>query len=152
MTKSGILEKGQILLTKPEVGFWGIAVVLSQKEKTKDRLAICHIAITPLIYNFRPSIEDIDFNLLKPLRFKRTYEIKNNHEYFKEEICIGVYTRRNKIKIEVLGQIDPLKVYDGPLPFEPMTDLGITWPLYGDPSENFGREAYLTWKSSYIDK
>lgn len=146
MNKSKTLNRGQILLTRPENDFWGVAVVLSEREKTKDRLAVCHIAITPLIYDFRPNKEDIDVNLLKPLMFRRLYKIKGNEEFYKEEICIGIYTRRNKINLEVVGHIDPLKVYEGPLPFDPMTDLEIKWPLYGDPSEKFGREAYLMWQ------
>jgi hypothetical protein len=145
MKNPNILKKGQILLTKPEKDFWGVAVVLSEREKTSDRLAVCHIAITPLIYNFKPCIEDIDFDLLKPLRFKRLYKLKDKEEFVREEICIGVYTRRNKINLEAVGQIDPIKVYNGPLPFDPIVDLEIKWPLCGDPIENFGREAYLTW-------
>jgi hypothetical protein len=36
-------------------------------------------------------------------------------------------------------------VYDGPLPFEPWYDLEVKWPLYGDPDEYLGREAYIAW-------
>ena len=52
----------------------------------------------------------------------------------------------NKLNFDVIGSIDPLLVYDGPLPFEPFNDLDVKWPLCGDPNENLGRETFITWE------
>ena len=71
-------DKGDIFVTEPETGFYGIAVVLDDgcRIEFSGRLSypMCHIAITPLIFNHRPSIDEIDITLLKPLSFDRMIE------------------------------------------------------------------------------
>lgn len=141
MSKIKLLNRGDIILTKPANGYYGIAVVLSEKEKTPERHPQCHIAITPLIFDKEVNLED-----LKPFEFDRVYQLKNIEEFTKKEVTIGVYTRRNKPNFKIIGNINPEIVYDGPLPFEPWDYLDITWSLYGDPDENLGRVAYINWK------
>lgn len=48
-----LLKKGDVISTKPHESFWGIAVVLSEIEKTPERHPMCHIAITPLIFQHK---------------------------------------------------------------------------------------------------
>jgi hypothetical protein len=145
MAKIPLFEKGQIILTNPEKGFYGIAVVLSETEKTPEFHPRCHIAITPLIFDRKVEQSELNVDQLKPLEFERFYTLKDQKKFSKKETCIGVYTRRNKQKFEILGKMDSEKVYDGPLPFEPLSDLKITFPLCGDAQDNLGREAYITW-------
>jgi hypothetical protein len=142
-----LLNKGDVIRTNPHEGFWGIAVVLSEKEKTPERYPMCHIAITPLIFQHKVVFDEINLNDLKPLVFERIFSLKGKEEFSRKEICIGVYTRKFKADFEIIGSIDSSKIYDGPLPFEPLTDLEIKWPIYGVPTDNLGREAYLTWIS-----
>jgi hypothetical protein len=146
MSKIDLLNKGDVIRTNPNEGFWGIAVVLSEKEKTPERHAMCHIAITPLLFRHKVKFDEIDVRDLTLLEFDRIFSLKGQEEFSKEEICIGVYTRRNKAKLEVIGSIDPTLVYDGPLPFEPWHDLEIKWPLCGEPTELLGREAYINFE------
>jgi hypothetical protein len=49
MPKVNLLNKGDVIRTNPEEGFWGIAIILSEKEKTTESYPKCHIAITPLL-------------------------------------------------------------------------------------------------------
>lgn len=151
MSKIKLLNKGDIIRTNPQEGFWGIAVVLSEKEKTPERLPMCHIAITSLLYQHKVEFEELKIKDLKPLVFERIYSLKGKEEFTKEEICIGVYTRRNKNNFEIIGSINPSFVYNGPLPFEPWSDLEVTWPLCGEPSETLGIETYITWERKKID-
>jgi len=137
---------GDVILTNPKEGFWGISVVLSEKEKTPERLPMCHIAITPLLFQHKVKFEEINIPDLVPLVFERVFSLKGREEFTREETCIGVYTRRNKENLEIIGSIDPTLVYNGPLPFEPWSDLEIKWPLCGDPDKKLGREAYITWE------
>ena len=52
-------EKGDIIVTEPVEGYYGIAVVLDdghRLELTPGRYScpMCHIAITPLLYDLGP--------------------------------------------------------------------------------------------------
>jgi len=38
---------------------------------------MCHIAVTPLIYDFEVAMEDIDISQLYPMRYMRCYNLKN---------------------------------------------------------------------------
>jgi hypothetical protein len=107
---------------------------------------MCHIAITSLLFQHEVEFEELNNEILAPLVFERIFSLKGKEEFSKEEICIGVYTRRNKVNLDVIGSIEPSLVYNGPLPFEPWNDLEVTWPLCGEPTENLGREAYITWE------
>ncbi|MCK6609298.1 MAG: hypothetical protein L6Q46_13515 [Flavobacterium sp.] len=146
MGKIKLFNEGDVILTNPAEGFWGIAVVLSEREKTENYHPMCHIAITPIIRNHKIEFSELKIEELKPLEFERVYALKNVEDFSKNEICIGVYTRRNKENIEIIGSINPKIVYDGPLPFDPWSDLEIKWPLCGEPTKSLGREAYITWK------
>ena len=147
-----LLNKGDVIRTNPQQGFWGIAVVLSEKEKSPERHPMCHITITPLIYQHKVGLEEININDLKPLVFDRIFSLKGKEEFSRKEICIGVYTRRYTADFEIIGSIDPSIIYTGPLPFEPWHDLKIKWPLCGKPSEELGREAYINWERENDEK
>ena len=145
MSKIKLFNKGDVILTNPENGYYGIAIVLSEKEKTPESYPRCHIAITPLIFNYDVEFSDLKLEDLRPFEFERKYTLEGTEEFYKKEITIGVYTSRNKLNFKVIGNVNPEIVYNGPLPFEPLYDLNIKWPLYGDPNEYLGREAYIQW-------
>ena len=147
-----LLKKGDVIRTNPHEGFWGIAVVLSEKEKTPERHPMCHIAITPLIFQHKAVLDEVNLSDLKPLVFERIFSLKGKKEFSRKEICIGVYTRRYKAGIEIIGSIDSSIIYDGPLPFEPLSDLEIKWPLCGVPTDDLGSDAYFNWKRENDEK
>ncbi|UWX65907.1 hypothetical protein NZD85_08305 [Empedobacter stercoris] len=148
MSKIKLFNKGDVILTNPENGYYGIAIVLSETEKTPESHPRCHIAITPLIFDYEIEFSDLILIDLKPLEFERKYSLNGNKEFYKKEIAIGVYTRRNKNNFKIIGNINPEIIYNGPLPFEPLYDLDIKWPLYGDTDEYLGRAAYNQWKNN----
>ncbi len=150
-TKNNLFNKGDIILTNPEDGFWGIAIVLSESEKTPKSFPMCHIAVTPLIFQGEVEFSELNLDDLVPLKFEREYTFEKQEKkpepFSKTEICIGVYTRYNKAGFKVIGTIDPGKVYNGDLPFEPLLDLKVTFPICGH-AEKFwlGREALISWQ------
>jgi len=146
MSKTELFHKGDVILTHPEEGFWGIAIVLSEREKTKEFLPMCHIAITPLILQRPISMTDLESCDLKPLEFARGYRTVPNGPVYVMETLIGIYTRRNKPGLAVLGMVDPLRCYSGPLPFSPNYGSDVKWPLYGDVTPTLGYEALVHWR------
>ncbi|QIK57915.1 hypothetical protein G7059_08705 [Erysipelothrix sp. HDW6A] len=115
-------EKGDVIITNPEEGHFGIAVVLSYRDKTDRFLPMCHIAITPLLFTYEVSLEDVDLNGLKPLCFKRTMNyIKRGKSVqgVREDLMITIYSTRNKAGLKVIGNIDTSSVYNGELLWEP---------------------------------
>ncbi len=63
--KYSLFKRGDVIRTNPQDGFYGIAVVLDDGVKlelspNKWSYPMCHIAITPLIYDYEVTISDID--------------------------------------------------------------------------------------------
>lgn len=83
---------------------------------------MCHIAITPLIYDFEVTMKDMDLSQLLPLRFHRCYQLKNTPEFFKEELLVHIYTTRNVAKLPIIGNIDPSSIYQDDLSWLPKSD------------------------------
>lgn len=141
-----LLNKGDVIRTNPKENFWGIAVVLSEKDKTEDRDPMCHIAITPLVFQHAVNFEDIDINKLCVAEFVRRIRLKPGEESTRMETLIGVYSRKIKTPIDIIGNIDPDFMYDGPLPFSPDYGLKVKWPLCGNVKNDLGSEAVITWR------
>lgn len=144
--KINLFNRGDVLRTNPKEGFWGIAVVLSQTEKTPEAYPQCHIATTPLVFKHEVGFDEINESDLKPMEFNRLYSLEKQEEFYKPETIIGVYSRNNKANIEVIGTVDPLKIYDGPLPFSPDYRLKVTWPLNGFADSYLGMEAVINFE------
>lgn len=136
-------EKGDVILTNPEEGYCGIAVVLSYRDKTDRFLPMCHIAITPLLFTYEVSLEDIDLNDLKPLTFERRMNYNKGGESIRgirEELMITIYSTRNKAGLKVIGNIDTSSIYNGELVWEPQENK---FHFGGTIDNNLGREAFL---------
>ena len=145
--KHNLFSRGDVIRTNPEKGFFGIAVVLDDGEKielsdSRWSYPMCHIAVTPLIFQHEVSIEEIDSSNLKPLTFLRNYNLNGNILPYREEIMVHIYTTRNKANLPVIGKIDPSDMYREPLMWSPQ---GNRFFLYGDADASLGREAYLVW-------
>lgn len=145
--KYSFFKKGDVIRTNPQKGFYGIAVVLDdgvKLELSPDKWSypMCHIAITPLIYDFEVTMKDIDISRLLPLRFQRNYQLKNTPGFFKEELLVHIYTTRNVSQLPVIGNIDPSDIYHDKLSWQPESDR---FYLCGDAPIHLGREAYIHW-------
>ena len=145
--KKKLLNKGDVIKTHPRKGFWGCAVVISQREKTEDRDPMCHIAITSVVFQHDYEFSELDTSKLDVLVFDREYRLKPNEVFTKREILIGVYSRKVDDSVKIIGNIDTSRIHDGPLPFEPWYDLEVTYPLCGKVDASFlGGEAVTTWR------
>lgn len=139
-------SKGDVIRTNPENCFYGIAVVLDEPERIelssgKMSYPMCHIAITPLIFQHEVVLAELNLNDLKPLIFQRYFKRDDGRLIpWKTETCIYIYTNRNKEKLPVLGKIDPSSIYSEPLLFTPQEDR---FYFCGDIGSQFGREAYI---------
>lgn len=145
--KYSLFKRGDVIRTNPQDGFYGIAVVLDDGVKlelspNKWSYPMCHIAITPLIYDFEVTINDIDLAQLYPLRFLRCYSLDNIPEFFKEELLVHIHTTRNVAELPVIGNIDPSNIYQNELSWQPKSDRFF---FRGDIQKYLGREAYLNW-------
>lgn len=147
-TKYGLFSKGDVIRTNPSDGFYGIAVVLDDPVKLElspGRWShpMCHIAITPLVFQHEISLDDIVIADLKPTSFLTHKLIDGKSVPYRLDLCIGIYTNRNKVHLPIIGKIDPSHIYTEPLLWTPQGDRFF---LYGDVSASLGAEAYVNWK------
>lgn len=146
--KNGLLRKGDVIRTNPEPGFYGIAVVLSEPEPMelqpqKWSYPMCHIMITPLIFQHEVAMDEIDTDVLKPLIFQQFAQRKDRvHIPWRLKTCIDLYTNRNKSSLPVIGSTDTSGMYEEPLLFE-VHENGFH--LCGDVTNDLGREAFINW-------
>lgn len=141
--------KGDIIRTNPQDNFWGIAVVLSESEKTSEFHALCHIAITPLVYQHKVEFEELDIAKLSVLQFTRGIRLTPGEGASRSETSIGVYLRKFKTPVDIIGNVNPDFIYSGQLPFSPDFGLEVSWPLYGAVARSLGMEALITWRRIY---
>ncbi|MCR5121784.1 MAG: hypothetical protein K6B74_05125 [Ruminococcus sp.] len=149
MRKYSLFSKGDVIRTNPEEGFYGIAVVLNDPQRIelsagKLSCPLCHIAVTPLIFKYEPVLDELDIHELKPLIFGRKFIREDGTAVpWRTEVCIHIYTERNKANLPVIGKIDPSGIYDGELNFDPQPDR---FHLCGDARPDLGGEAYFSYK------
>ncbi len=140
-------QKGDVIMTNPAEGYYGVAVVLDDAVSIeispgKMSYPLNHIMTTPLIFTRPITMDDIERKDLIPLIFK-VYMVKGDLRYFMyDQICIGIYTNRNKRNHMVIGSIDTTGLYCEPLLWEPMEDR---FHLCGDTDWHLGIEAYISY-------
>ena len=144
-------RRGDVIRTNPQAGFYGIAVILDdgvrlELSPNNWSYPMCHIAITPLLYDFEVTMKDIDLSQLLPLRFQRCYQLNNTPEFFKEELLIHIFTTRNVVQLPVIGNIDPYNIYRDDLSWKPKRDRFF---FCGDVQKQLGREAYIHWLNTH---
>jgi len=154
MPKIKLFNKGDVIQTTPEEGYFGVAIVLSENEGTKELYPRCHIFITTLIFTKEINFSDLKIKDFKLVEFEREYTFeleKRKREPFKRiEKTIYTYTRRNKANFKVIANLNPEEIYNGELPFEPqILESGIRIVGCGDAEKNsLGRTAFLNWEKS----
>lgn len=140
-----LFQKGDVIMTTPEPGYYGIAIVLDDAtpiELSPGRLSypMNHIMITPLLFTEPVSMEDIDKEGLIPLVFTVYFDNNGELVFLRDQVCIYVYTNRNKEKYQVIGTVDTTDLYREPLLWEPLEDR-FFW--CGHVKNLLGREAYI---------
>ena len=140
-----LFQKGDVIMTTPEPGYYGIAIVLDDAipiEISPGRMSypMNHIMITPLIFTSPPAMEDIVGKSLVPLIFPTYFDNNGNLIYWRDEVCISIYTNRNKANFQIIGTVDTSELYTDPLLWKPLSDRFF---LCGDVKKHLGREAYI---------
>ena len=141
-----LFTKGDIIMTNPKQGYYGVAVVLDDAiphELSPGRLSypMNHILITPLLFTNPISMDDICIQDLKPLVHAEYFNNRGKLIFWRNKICIDIYTNRNKAKLHVIGNIDTSNIGEiPPLLWTPMDDR---FHLCGDVDWHFGIEAYI---------
>ena len=150
-----LFAKGDIIMTTPEKGYYGVAVVLDDAislELSPGRFSfpMNHILITPLLFTKPVSVEDINIQDLKPLVFTQYFNKDGKRIYWRNKLCIDIYTNRNKAGFLVIGNVDASLIRDIPaLSWKPMDDR---FHLCGDVASHLGREAYIQYcRNNNID-
>lgn len=150
-----LFAKGNIIMTTPESGYYGVAIVLDdaiplELSLTKFSEPMNHICITPLLFTKPISMDDINIQDLEPLVFTQFFDKDGERIYWRNKICIDIYTNRNKANFSVIGNIDPSIIKDVPvLAWKPMDDR---FHLCGDVTIHLGREAYIQYcRNNNID-
>ena len=152
LDQSYIFSKGDVIQTSPEDGYYGIAVVLDngtriELDTGKMSFPMCHIAITPLIYDHPVNVDNIDHSLLKPLIFNRCFCLKGQPTFYRRETMVHIYRNINSLHLPVIGKVNPMIVFPGELSWRPQGDI---FYLCGEIDRLFGREAYIAWKQKQL--
>lgn len=149
MKKMQYFSKGDVIRTEPEKGYYGIAVVLSEGTRIevapgKMSYPLCHIAITPLLFQHPVSLDEVNRNDLQVLTFERNAKRSDGAAiHWNTETCVYIYTNRNKAGLTIIGNINPSEIYKEPLLYEPLKDRFF---FCGDADNFLGREAYIASK------
>ena len=150
--KYSLFSKGDVIRTNPEKGFYGIAVVLDEGQEMELSpghwsYPMCHIAITPLLFQFEVNIDDIDISTLKPMTFLTHFKREDDKTIpWRAKLCIDIYTIRNKSNLPVIGNIDQAPICESHLAFT-VSENGFH--LCGDVDDSLGREAYINFVNNY---
>ena len=145
------LQPGDVIRTNPDDGYWGCAVVLDRFSLSPmlPKSEACHIATTDFIRRSFYELVDVDTSALKPLLFEQHYQpTKDSPLYVKSIICIEKYALLGKHQIDVIGTIDPLQIYDGPLSTT-FGDFPGGFSLRMKIDKYLGNEAVIAWRRKY---
>ena len=140
-------ELGDVVITEPGEGIYGVAIVLRLHEPEEGFLPMCDIGVTPFAFDHRPDVGEIDFgrpDLFRRFRKLDYCEKDDSYEGSVEWITVGTYTRRNKAGFEVIGRIDPNRDLRKPLP--------EARGLCGDVSRALGMEVAFSDKPRVFPK
>lgn len=148
ITNYKLLSKGDVIKTNPFPGYWGCGIVLTDREKTNEYDPMCLIGIMDIVFTHDYLFEEINFTKLKILQsgvYLRTD--LNEYKFHRKVICIGIYSRKMKIDLKIIGK---LGVFPFPLPslsFAVGDGSDGRWPMCGSVENSLGFEAVHTWRS-----
>lgn len=143
-----LLEIGDVIKTHPVDGYWGCAVVLTQREATEQFDPMCHIGITSTVLRNDFAFEDLDTSRFTILTMERRVRIDAETSATRRETCIGIYSRKRS-PLPVLGQIDPTSVFSEPLEFIAGNGADGGWPFCGGVTKSLGNEAVHEWRAKH---
>ncbi|MBQ2548442.1 MAG: hypothetical protein II558_06005 [Treponema sp.] len=136
-SKSIVLNKGDVIKTNPQNGYWGCALVLDVQEHNDEFQPLCLIAVTDFISKEDFSFDQLPLEKLSILNIERSLRVgEGRYCDDGKEVCIEIHTRRMKSGQEVIGRMDNF-------PFE-MPKL--TYEV-GD-GKGLGYQAVIAWRKA----
>jgi len=106
---------------------------------------MCHIGITPLIFQHDYDWSEIATTGLSILEFDRGVRVGPTAYGTRHEICIGQYTADPHPLLPIIGRVDPAQVFRMPLTFEVGDGTDGKYPLCGPLAPPLGSEAVSSW-------
>src|SRR5512143_1812302 len=79
------LRRGDVIKTHPREGYWGCAVVLTEPHAVEGLRPMCHIGITPLVFDHEYAWAEIEGRELSILEFDREVRIAPNNYGIRHE-------------------------------------------------------------------
>lgn len=145
---SSLLHIGDVLKTNPIDGYWGCAVVLTERESTSQLDPMCHIAIATTVFRRDFTFDDLNLSQLEVLVFERGVRVAPQTYVPRIETCIGVYSRKRN-PLPILGKVDPQSVFSDPLAFVAGDGTDGGWPFCGNVTPILGNEAVHAWRAEH---
>ena len=142
------LRPGTVIRTHPKRGYWGCAIVLTARDGSSGFHPSCHIATTPLIRRRKYSWASVQPSELQIVRLTPNIRVGPN-EYRQAPgtpVCIGIYTLKHAESLDIIGEVDPTKIYEYPLTFEVGDGTSGRFSLCGPISDKLGWEAVVAWR------
>lgn len=133
------VEKGDLLKSNPQEGYWVCSIVLSYREKTDNFNAMSHIATTNAVFDHDFYVSEIDRDELKIIH-------NTNFEDYVVP-CIEIYAAKLTKDIKVVGQVQAESYYQHPLKFEIGRGHDGGWPQCGPLTKSLGYQAVHQWRS-----
>jgi hypothetical protein len=145
-----LLDAGDVLVTHPDPGYWGCALVLKTQDATDELGPVCLIGITPVIFRREFAFSELDVGQLSILEFERQIRrADGTYTHLRRETCIGIYPRRYNAHVRVIGRADVASMTLPRLTFEVGDGANGHWPLYGQVGDGLGAEAVVTWRAAH---
>ena len=148
-SKSIVLNKGDVIKTNPQNGYWGCALVLDVQEHNDEFQPLCLIAVTDFISKEDFSFDQLPLEKLSVLNIERSLRVGVN-EYCDDgkAVCIEIHTRRMKSGQEVIGRIENFPFKMPVLTYEVGDGKGLGYPLCGPITASLGFQAVIAWRKA----
>ncbi|MCW9058472.1 MAG: hypothetical protein OQL11_06350 [Gammaproteobacteria bacterium] len=133
------IEKGDLLKSNPQEGWWTCSIVLTYQPKSDDFNSMSHVAITNAVFEHDFDLSEVDIGNLKILH------TKNNEDHVVP--CIEIHTSKLVKGIEVIGQLSAESYYPHSLEFRIGNGSDGGWPQCGPLTKSLGYQAVHQWRA-----
>ena len=147
-----MLKTGDILKTNPKEGYWGCAIVLKTRGKTKEFNPMCLVAITPFVFKHDYDINELDLSNLQVLYYDQRFCLSGKEPFTRPRIGIEITTRKINQYVDIIGNIDDVSnIYSNRLVFKvgDASSAKSGWPLSGPIDKFLGIQAVQAWRKVY---
>ncbi|MBP5436506.1 MAG: hypothetical protein J6Y30_00840 [Treponema sp.] len=147
--KPVILNKGDVIKTNPQKGYWGCAIVLDVQEHNDEFQPLCLVAVTDFVSREDFSFEQVPIEKLSILNIDRSVRVgKGIYCDDGKEICIEIHCRKMNSGQEVIACIDSFPFELPEITYKVGYGKGDGYPLCGPITEGLGFQAVIAWRKA----